>query len=131
MLVSEGTVGETLDRPDIEQGDIPMDDVIDVGTQVADRLPSFETAGVASSWTGVHDVTPDRNPVPGRVADVPGLIVGFGCSGHGFKLPPAMGPVLAQEASGLPTDVSLAPYALERFRSGRLLTGSCGSGTVS
>lgn len=131
MLVSEGTVGETLDGPDIEQGDIPMDYVIDVGTQVADRFPSFETAGLASSWTGVYDVTPDWNPVLGQVDDVPGLIVGFGFSGHGFKLSPAVGRVLAQEALGLPTDVSLAPYALERFRSGRLLTGSYGSGAVS
>ena len=31
----------------------------------------------------------------------------------------------------VPTDVSLAPYALERFRSGRLLVGSYGSGAVS
>ncbi len=131
MLVSEGTVGETLSQPDIEQGDISMDYVGEVGAQVADRFPSFETAGLASSWTGVYDVTPDWNPVLGRVPEVPGLIVGFGFSGHGFKLSPAVGRVLAQEALGLPTDVSLAPYALERFRSGRLLTGSYGSGAVS
>lgn len=131
MLVSEGTVGETLAAPDIEQADVPMDYVAEVGVQVADRFPSFETAGLASSWTGVYDVTPDWNPVLGTVPDVPGLIVGFGFSGHGFKLSPAVGRVLAQEALGLPTDVSLAPYALERFRSGRLLVGSYGSGAVS
>lgn len=67
----------------------------------------------------------------GRVPEVLGLVVGFGFSGHGFKLSPAVGRVLAQEALGLPTDVPLAPYALERFRSGRLLTGSYGSGAVS
>jgi sarcosine oxidase, subunit beta len=131
MLVSEGTVGETLSEPDNEQGDISMDYVVEVGAQAAERFPSFETAGLASSWTGVYDVTPDWNPVLGRVDDVPGLVVGFGFSGHGFKLSPAVGRVLAQEALGLPTDVSLAPYALERFRSGRLLTGSYGSGAVS
>jgi len=131
MLVSEGTVGETLSEPDNEQGDISMDYVAEVGAQAAERFPSFETAGLASSWTGVYDVTPDWNPVLGRVPEVPGLIVGFGFSGHGFKLSPAVGRVLAQEALGLPTDVSLAPYALERFRSGKLLTGSYGSGAVS
>jgi sarcosine oxidase subunit beta len=131
MLVSEGTVGETLGEPDNAQGDVSMDYVAEVGAQAAERFPSFETAGLASSWTGVYDVTPDWNPVLGRVPDVPGLVVGFGFSGHGFKLSPAVGRVLAQEALGLPTDVSLAPYALERFRSGRLLTGSYGSGAVS
>lgn len=131
MLVSEGGVGETLAEPDNDQAEIPIDDVLRVGAQVAERFPSFESAGLAASWTGVYDVTPDWNPVLGRLADVPGLVVGYGFSGHGFKLSPAVGRALAQEALGLPTDVSLAPYALERFRTGALLTGRYGSGAVS
>jgi len=39
--------------------------------------------------------------------------------------------VLAQEALGLKTDVPLAPYALERFRKGALLSGRYGVGAVS
>jgi sarcosine oxidase, subunit beta len=131
MLVSEGISGKTLAEPDIEQGDISIDYVAELGAQVAERFPSYETAGLASSWTGVYDVTPDWNPVLGRLPDVPGLIVAYGFSGHGFKLSPAVGRVLAQEALGLPTEVSLVPYALERFRSGRLLVGQYGSGAVS
>lgn len=131
MLVSEGGAGETLPEPSNEQGDVPMDYVAEVGAQVAERFPTFETAGLASSWTGVYDVTPDWNPVLGHLPDMAGLVVGYGFSGHGFKLSPAVGRVLAQAALGLPTDVSLAPYALERFRSGRLLTGRYGVGAVS
>lgn len=131
MLVSEGTVGETLAQPDNEQGDISMDYVVEVGAQVAERFPSYETAGLASSWTGVYDVTPDWNPVLGRLPDVPGLLVGYGFSGHGFKLSPGVGRILAQEALGLTTDVSLQPYAHERFRTGSLLTGKYGLGAVS
>src|SRR6218665_831989 len=89
MLVSEGIVGDKLDSPDNEQGDMSMDYMVEVGAQVADRFPSYETAGVASSWTGAYDVTPDWNPVLGRLQDVPGLVVGYGFSGHGFKLSPA------------------------------------------
>jgi len=131
MLVSEGIAGETLALPDNEQGDISMDYMVEVGEQVAERFPSFETAGVASSWTGVYDVTPDWNPVLGRLPDVPGLVVGYGFSGHGFKLSPAVGLVLAQSALGLATEVDIAPYALERFRTGGLLTGKYGLGAVS
>lgn len=131
MLVSEGTVGETLAVPDNEQGDISMDYVVEVGAQVADRFPAYETAGLASSWTGVYDVTPDWNPVLGRLPDVPGLVVGYGFSGHGFKLSPGVGRLLAQSALGLPTDVPLTPYAHERFRAGNLLTGKYGLGAVS
>lgn len=131
MLVSEGSAGESLLAPDLQQGDISLDRVADIGAQVAARFPSFGDAGLASSWTGVYDVTPDWNPVLGRLPEVPGLIVAYGFSGHGFKLSPAVGRVLAQEALGLPTDVSLAPYALERFRGGRLLRGRYGAGAVS
>lgn len=65
MLVGEGVAGETLPSPINEQGDISMDTMdtmVHIGAQVADRFPVFDTAGVASSWTGVCDVTPDWNP---------------------------------------------------------------------
>ncbi len=131
MLVSEGLPGQTLAEPDDTQGDVPMDFVADIGVQVAARFPSFAEAGLASSWTGVYDVTPDWNPVLGLLPGLPGLVVGYGFSGHGFKLSPAVGRVLAQAALGLGTDVDLAPYALERFGAGRLLVGRYGSGAVS
>lgn len=131
MLVSEGVVGDALNVPDTTQGDIPLDYILDVGAQVAERFPSFETAGLASSWTGVYDVTPDWNPVIGPLPGVEGLFVGFGFSGHGFKLSPAVGKILAQAALGKPTDVSLLPYSFERFASGALLVGKYGMGAVS
>ncbi|MGA9915372.1 NAD(P)/FAD-dependent oxidoreductase [Paraburkholderia sp.] len=131
MLVSEGVVGETLNAPETEQGDISLDYVGEVGAQVAERFPAYETAGLASSWTGVYDVTPDWNPVLGSVGGIEGLVVGFGFSGHGFKLSPGVGKILAQHALGLPTDVSLEPYALSRFAIGALLVGKYGAGAVS
>lgn len=131
MLVSEGVVGDALNAPDTAQGDIPLDYIVDVGAQVAERFPSFETAGLASSWTGVYDVTPDWNPVLGPLPGIQGLVVGFGFSGHGFKMSPAVGKILAQAALGKPTDVSLAPYSFERFASGALLVGKYGWGAVS
>jgi sarcosine oxidase subunit beta len=131
MLASEGTSGETLPFPDNEPGDISMDYMVEVGEQVAERFPAYAEAGVASSWTGVYDVTPDWNPVLGRVPGVEGLVVGYGFSGHGFKLSPAVGRVLAQCALQQPTDVSLQPYAYDRFASGRLLVGKYGAGAVS
>jgi glycine/D-amino acid oxidase-like deaminating enzyme len=108
-----------------------MDYIIDVGAQVAERFPAYETAGIASSWTGVYDVTPDWNPVLGSLPGIEGLTVGYGFSGHGFKLSPTVGKVLAQNALGLPTEVSLRPYSIERFATGELLTGRYGLGAVS
>jgi sarcosine oxidase subunit beta len=131
MLVSEGTPGEVLAAPDTTQGEVSLDQVAAIGAQVAERFPGWDGAALASSWTGVYDVTPDWNPVLGRIEGIEGLVVAFGFSGHGFKLAPAVGEVLAQAALGLPTAVSLEPYALERFRRGRLLVGRYGAGAVS
>jgi glycine/D-amino acid oxidase-like deaminating enzyme len=131
MLVSEGIAGERLTAPEIEQADIPMDAVIEVGEQVAGRFPAYAEAGLASSWTGVYDVTPDWNPVLGPVPGLEGLLVAFGFSGHGFKLSPAVGRLVAQMALGQPTGIAAEAYAIERFAQGRLLTGAYGAGAVS
>jgi len=131
MLASEGLPGTVLDAPDTTQADVPMDTVLEVGAQVAQRFPAYADAGLASSWTGVYDVTPDWNPVLGPVPGLEGLFVAYGFSGHGFKLAPAVGRLLAQAALAQPTDLPLAPFALERFAAGRALRGRYGAGAVS
>jgi glycine/D-amino acid oxidase-like deaminating enzyme len=117
--------------PDEDQADVPLDLVADIGEQVAARLPVFAEAGLVASWTGLYDVTPDWNPVLGPVDGWSGLMVAFGMSGHGFKLSPMVGRVLAQAALGVATDVPLAPYRLERFEQGEPLIGRYGQGAVS
>jgi glycine/D-amino acid oxidase-like deaminating enzyme len=131
LLVGDGNEGETIAAPDTEQADVPLDHVLDLGAQVANRLPAFAEAGLAASWTGVYDVTPDWNPVLGALPGIDGLQVAYGCSGHGFKLSPVVGRLIAQSTLGLPPDVPLAPYALDRFAAGRLLAGRYGAGAVS
>jgi sarcosine oxidase subunit beta len=131
VLVGEGNDGETITAPSTEQADVPLDCVAEIGEQLAHRVPSFADAGLAKSWTGVYDVTPDWNPVLGPLPGIDGLLVAFGFSGHGFKLSPIVGRILAQAALGLPTEVSLTPYSIERFAGGRLLHGRYGAGAVS
>ena len=130
LLASPGLVGHATD-PDERQAVVPLDIIATLGEQVAARLSSFDQAGVASTWTGLYDVTPDWNPVLGPLPGWQGLQVGFGFSGHGFKLSPAIGRLLAQSALSLPTEVPLAPYRYERFDEGALLIGRYGKGAVS
>ncbi|MEI7446715.1 MAG: FAD-binding oxidoreductase [Burkholderiales bacterium] len=130
LLASPGLAGAETD-PDEGQADVPLDVVAEIGEQVAARLEGFDEAGVASTWTGLYDVTPDWNPVLGPLPGWSGLHVGFGFSGHGFKLSPAVGRLLVQLALGLPTDVSLEPYRFGRFAEGALLVGRYGKGAVS
>lgn len=131
MLVSEGTPGEVLASPETEQADVPLDRVVDVGEQVARRFPAYAEAGLASSWTGLYDVTPDWNPVLGPLPGFDGLWLAYGFSGHGFKLAPSVGLLLAQAVLGQPGEVPIEAYSLARFAQGRLLTGRYGAGAVS
>jgi len=131
VLVGDGNEGEAIAAPDTEQADVPLDYVVDIGAQLGHRVPAFAEAGLVRSWTGVYDVTPDWNPVLGALPGIAGLLVAYGFSGHGFKLSPIVGRIVAQTALGMPADFPLAPYAIERFRGGRLLTGRYGVGAVS
>ena len=131
LLVGDGNEGETVATPDTEQADVNLDYVAEIGEQVAHRMPVFAEAGLAKSWTGIYDVTPDWNPVLGPLPGVHGLHIAYGFSGHGFKLSPIVGRLVAQAALGLPTDIDIAPYSLSRFENARLLTGRYGAGAVS
>lgn len=131
LLVGDGNEGETLAVPDTEQADVALDYIAEIGEQVAHRMPVFADAGVARSWTGIYDVTPDWNPVLGPLPGIEGLHIAYGFSGHGFKLSPIVGRLVAQAALGVPTDIDIEPYSLSRFANARLLTGRYGAGACS
>jgi len=131
VLVGDTGDGEIIAAPDTEQAEVALDHVADIGAKLARRMPSFAEAGLAASWTGVYDVTPDWNPVLGPLPGIDGLQVAFGFSGHGFKLSPMIGRIVAQSALGLTPDLPLAPYSIERFAAGRLLVGNYGASVVS
>ena len=130
-MVGDTADGEIIPEPDNEQADVSLEHVADIGEKLAHRMPAFADAGLAASWTGIYDVTPDWNPVLGPLPGIDGLHVAFGFSGHGFKLSPMIGRIVAQAALGLAPDLPVAPYSIERFASGNLLLGGYGASVVS
>lgn len=62
--------------------------------KVGTRFPGFPDASISSSYAGCYDVTPDWNPVISR-APLDGLVIAAGFSGHGFKIAPAVGTLVA------------------------------------
>ena len=77
--------------------------------------PVFEQARIAQAWAGTIDVTPDSNPVIGPVAQIPGLTVATGFSGHGFGTSPAAGHLAADIVSGHTPIIDPSPYRFDRF----------------
>jgi sarcosine oxidase, subunit beta len=85
--------------------------------KIAHRLPGLPDAAVTSTYAGCYDITPDYNPVIGPVG-VDGLLVAAGFSGHGFKISPAVGELVADlvlQGRSLDPLVPESDFRLTRF----------------
>jgi len=100
------------------------DDFIDVTVdRVGNRFPGFADAAITSSYAGCYDVTPDWNPVISRTG-LDGLIVAAGFSGHGFKIAPAVGQLVADlviDGHSADPRIPETDFRLSRFAEGELL----------
>jgi sarcosine oxidase, subunit beta len=91
--------------------------------KVGTRFPGLTDASIASTYAGCYDATPDFNPVISRTP-VDGLIVAAGFSGHGFKISPAVGTLVADLVIDGRSSVPAIPasdFRLSRFAEGDLL----------
>ena len=131
VLVGTGDYGDPIVDPDAMSEALDEDFVLLQGSQITRRMPSFADAALADSWVGAYDITPDWNPVLGAPAGWEQLVLAYGFSGHGFKLAPAVGKILAQTVLGETPDVDIAAYHRGRFEDGTLLTGTYGIGSIS
>jgi sarcosine oxidase, subunit beta len=85
------------------------------------RMPLLAEAGLMSSWAGLYEVTPDAQPILGRVGKVQGLSVMAGFSGHGFMHGPAAGLLMAEEiVDGKAHTIDIEPFRFDRFAEGAL-----------
>jgi glycine/D-amino acid oxidase-like deaminating enzyme len=100
------------------------DDFIDVTVdRVGNRFPGFADAAITSSYAGCYDVTPDWNPVISRTG-LDGLVVAAGFSGHGFKIAPAVGQLVADlviDGHSADPRIPETDFRLSRFAEGELL----------
>ncbi|MEE4024880.1 FAD-binding oxidoreductase [Gordonia sp. PKS22-38] len=92
--------------------------------KVGTRFPGFGDPAITSTYAGCYDVTPDWNPII-SAGPLEGLIIAAGFSGHGFKISPAVGRLVADLAiDGHSTDPRIpeTDFRLSRFAEGDLLT---------
>ena len=86
--------------------------------RLPERAPWLHEAGIAETWAGMIDVTPDAVPYICEVPSLPGLFIGTGMSGHGFGIGPGVGRVLADLVLDRPTGLDLTRFRFERFADG-------------
>ena len=90
------------------------------------RFPTLEEAIVQTVYAGCYDVTPDYNPVIAAVEPT-NLILAAGFSGHGFKISPAVGDLVADlvlHGESLDPHIPSRDLRLSRFSEGNPLTSA-------
>jgi glycine/D-amino acid oxidase-like deaminating enzyme len=107
-------------RPTPFDGTLRASTAKDLQARLAARFPAMARAQFRGGYAGLYDVTPDHYPILGRVGPE-GLFVALGFSGHGFKLSPAVGRLMADAVLGTGRDPDLAALASSRFARGRML----------
>jgi len=104
-------------------------------TKLTHRLPQMPDPRITTTYGGCYDVTPDYNPIIGP-APVDGLFLATGFSGHGFKISPAVGRLVADLLTDGTTDlpgVTAGDFRYARFAEGDLLRSRhpyTGAGTM-
>jgi glycine/D-amino acid oxidase-like deaminating enzyme len=132
-----GTVGALLGRgfpktyDPVEPGHVPAEVLpefeADLRERIAARQPALRDAPVVASRTAVYDITPDWHPILGPTRQLADLVLVTGGNGHGFKLAPAFGEMVAASLVGAPVGyASLDSFSLDRFEKGRLHVAAYG-----
>jgi len=88
--------------------------------KVTHRYEAFADAAVSHTYAGCYDITPDWNPVISGCG-IDGLYVAAGFSGHGFKISPAVGELVADlvlEGGSRDGYIPAHDFRLSRFAEG-------------
>ena len=86
--------------------------------RIPKRAPWLKDAGIAETWAGMIDVTPDAVPYLCEAPSPRGFFIGTGMSGHGFGIGPGVAKVLADLIQNRPPSHELHRFRFERFSDG-------------
>ena len=128
ILVGGLDVDESRDAvdPDAYKEGVSLDESTDALARVSHRFPALAEGHIARGYAGCFDVTPDWHPILDRVGPE-GYYVAAGFSGHGFKLSPAVGQMVAAlVAEGAKGHPDLPTFRLSRFAEGKPIRGTYG-----
>lgn len=84
-------------------------------TQILDKAPRIANLRVVRQWAGLYDMTPDRKPMIGPVAERPGFVQINGDNGRGIALVPYIAELLARWLDSGERPEPLAPFDPARY----------------
>jgi sarcosine oxidase subunit beta len=121
MIHGVSTYQEVVDADDYDEG-VDREEILRNAQLIAHRFPVMENGLSMGGYSGLYDVTPDKQPVLGAIPEYSGLFADFGWSGHGFKHSPVIGDIVSDVVlHGRSASFDITPFRLSRFREGDLL----------
>jgi glycine/D-amino acid oxidase-like deaminating enzyme len=112
--------------PDRYNEGVTFEETADAMERAMHRFPVMEHGAVAKGYAGCFDVTPDWHPILDAVGP-DGFYVAAGFSGHGFKLSPAVGRMMAALViDGKKRGDDVDAFRLSRFAENRPIRGTYG-----
>ncbi len=93
----------------------------DLTKHTLELFPQLEHARLLRAWAGLCDLSPDYSPILGQT-EVANYHVSAGWGTYGFKAAPIVGHTLAELVATGRTPELIAPFALERFHTDRLVS---------
>lgn len=105
-------------EPDSYLRSASLEEIADLGGRAMQRIPALEGGGLVANWCGVYDESLDGFPLLGQSPEVEGFYVAAGMSGHGFKLAPAIGRLLASAIVDGRIEPAMHLLRLSRFAEG-------------
>ena len=119
--MGNGNHSDVVDDPEVYAQRASAAFIQDVWQRLARRIPPIADAELATGYAGLYTNTPDSHPVMDRIDGVDGLYLCSGFSGHGFKLSPMVGVLMAELiANGAATTMDIRPLRFSRFAEGDL-----------
>jgi sarcosine oxidase subunit beta len=127
-LLMVGSLDPLLDTikvdPEKTLGDVSFEFLSSFAEAASRRIPIMRDGIMHSSYIGMYDMSPDQHPIIDELSDIGlgNVYCCVGLSGHGFKLCPAFGLMLAEmltEQEEPTFDPSY--FSLSRFSTGNLL----------
>ena len=101
-------------EPELLGADVGLDEATEVLERTGRAIPRLAEARYRRGWAGAFDITPDWMPILDE-SPLRGFWIAAGMSGHGFKLSPAVGEMMAALITGSTSPVRPAPFAFGRF----------------
>jgi glycine/D-amino acid oxidase-like deaminating enzyme len=100
--------------PELLGSEAGFDEAALILARTARAIPALADARFSRGYAGAFDITPDWMPILDE-SPVRGFWIAAGMSGHGFKLSPAVGEMMAALVTGVRSPVSPTPFRLDRF----------------